>query len=121
MPGGSSGETGYSIQQTSDNGYIVAGQSTSSTVAGPDLLQSHQGSSDYYIVKIDSDGAISWQTMLGGSDNEHGRSIQQTSDNGYIVAGWATSSTVAGPDLLQSHQGDYDCYLVKFYPDVSGN
>ena len=121
MLGGSGIDYGYSIQQTSDNGYIVAGTSYSSTVAGPDLLQSHQGNGDYYIVKLDSNGAISWQKMLGGSSYDYGYSIQQTNDNGYIVAGYSQSSTVAGPDLLQANQGIYDYYVVKLYPYVSLN
>jgi hypothetical protein len=118
MLGGSGGDIGYSIQQTNDNGYILGGNSASSTVVGPDLLQSQQGNDDYYIVKLDSNGAISWQKMLGGSGYDFAYSIQQTSDNGYIVAGASESSTVAGPNLLQTNQGSYDYYVVKLYPYV---
>ncbi|MBA7642326.1 hypothetical protein ES703_50016 [subsurface metagenome] len=58
---------------------------------------------------------IQWQTKLGGGDWESAYSIQQTSDDGYIVAGRSESSTVAGPALLQSHQGSGDCYIVKLH------
>jgi hypothetical protein len=117
MVGGSGSDNGYSIQQTSDSGYIVVGSSSSSTVAGPDLIQSNQGGSDCYIIKLDSNGAIIWQTMVGGSGSDDGYSIQQTSDSGYILAGYSNSSTVASPDLLQSNQGNYDLYIVKLDSD----
>ena len=121
MLGGSGFEQGNSIQQTGDNGYIVVGESQSSTVSGPALIQSYQGNSDCYLVKLDSNGVINWQTMLGGSAYDYGNSIQQVSDNGYIIAAPSESSTVSGPDLLQANQGHYDYYVVKLYPYVSLN
>jgi uncharacterized delta-60 repeat protein len=69
--GGSGGEIAYSIQQTSDGGYIVAGA----------------GSGDFLVLKLYSDGTIEWQKTYGGSESEIAHSIQQTSDGGYIVAG----------------------------------
>ena len=72
MLGGGDADSGYSIQQTSDGGYILAG-----TTHGA-------GYSDALIVKLKSNGEIDWQKTfrLGLA-----YSIQQTSDGGYIVAG----------------------------------
>ena len=79
--GGSSIDKAYSIQQTSDGGYIVAGE-TWSLGANP---------YDFWILKLDSNGDIIWQRAYGGSGIERAYSIQQTSDGGYIVAGETAS------------------------------
>src|SRR5215467_5821792 len=81
--GGSNGDVGYSVQQTKDGGYVVAGYSNSNdgNVSG------NHGNMDYWIVKLTKKGDIQWQKSLGGSSNEFGYFVQQTSDSGYIVAG----------------------------------
>jgi hypothetical protein len=66
-----------SIQQTADGGYIVAG-STFAIGSGLD---------DVWILKLDSEGAVSWQKKYGGGGVDSASSIQQTTDAGYIVAG----------------------------------
>ncbi|OGF68017.1 MAG: hypothetical protein A2Y62_20470 [Candidatus Fischerbacteria bacterium RBG_13_37_8] len=45
----------------------------------------------FWIVKLDSSGNISWQKTTGGSGYDWAHSIQETSDGGYIVAGYTTS------------------------------
>jgi len=91
----------YSIQQTSDGGYIVAG-STRTFV---------DGGEDVWVLKLDSDGDIVWQKTYGGSGNDYAYSIQQTSDGGYIVAGY-TNSFGAGYDdiwvLKLNSEGDVE-------------
>ena len=74
--GGAGIDYAYSIQQTTDNGYIIAGE-TSSYGAG---------SSDAWVIKIDSSGNIVWQKTYGGPAADSARSIQQTADGGYILA-----------------------------------
>jgi len=92
--GGSSDDFAYSIQQTSDDGYIVAGY-TNSFGAGDD---------DAYVLKLDSAGTLQWQKVFGGSSDDFAYSIQQTSDDGYIVAGYTNSFGA----------GDYsDVYVLK--------
>src|SRR6185436_13747219 len=76
--GGSDKDWGYSIQQTTDEGYIVAGWSVS--VDG-DVSGNH-GLRDCWIVKLDSAGNILWQKCLGGSADDGAFSIQQTMDGG---------------------------------------
>ncbi|MCK4645765.1 MAG: hypothetical protein KAU46_05905 [Candidatus Aminicenantes bacterium] len=83
--GGTDGDKAYSIQQTSDGGYIVAGYTHSFGA----------GDYDYLILKLSSIGDIEWQRSYGGNDHEEASSIQQTSDGGYIVAGY-TWSYIAG-------------------------
>ena len=45
------------------------------------------GNFDAWIMKLYGNGAVEWQQRYGGLSNDYVRSIQQTSDGGYIVAG----------------------------------
>ena len=110
--GGSSSDFAYSIAQTADGGYIVAGYSLSND---GDVSGNH-GSADYWVVKLNSSGDILWQKCLGGSDWDVANSIAQTSDGGFIVAGYSYSydGDVSG------HHGDGDYWVVKLSPDPIG-
>ncbi|MFH2143681.1 MAG: T9SS type A sorting domain-containing protein [Bacteroidota bacterium] len=86
--GGTDYDWAYSIQQTSDGGFIVAGWSESNdgNVSG------NQGDRDFWIVRLNSTGDVQWQKCLGGTSYDYAYSIQQTSDGGYIVAGYSFSN-----------------------------
>jgi len=77
--GGKESEYAYtsSIQQTSDGGYVVAGETESFGA----------GDWDIWILKLDGDDTIQWQKTYGGQSHDEASSIQQTSDGGYVVAG----------------------------------
>ncbi|MCD6418321.1 hypothetical protein J7M00_06020, partial [bacterium] len=110
--GGSDWDEAYSIQQTTDGGFIVAGES----VSNDGDVSGHHGSSgysaDYWLVKFNSAGSIEWQKSLGGSGDDVAFSIQQTTDGGFIVAGYSESndSDVSGN---HSYYGYYDYWVVK--------
>ncbi|MBK7567747.1 MAG: putative metal-binding motif-containing protein [Bacteroidetes bacterium] len=80
----------YSIEQTSDGGYILGGHSESG-VSG-DKADSSRGGSDYWIVKLNSSGEIEWQNTIGGDNQDQVYDIKQTLDGGYIVGGYSSSS-----------------------------
>ncbi len=111
--GGSGTDEAFSIQQTSDGGFIVAGYSYSNdgNVSGWHEGYDSYGSptSDYWVVKLNSAGAIVWQRALGGNDKDVARSIQQTTDGGYIVAGYSESND---GDVSGNH-GGVDSWIVK--------
>src|SRR5262245_46676734 len=83
--GGSDGDFLNTLQQTNDQGYIIGGYSESG-LSG-DKTQPSQGSSDYWIVKTDDNGSKQWDVRFGGNSVDHMTSIQQTSDDGYILGG----------------------------------
>ena len=97
--GGPESEGGYSLIQTSDGGYAIAGYTASFGA----------GQLDVYVVKLDANGNLQWTNTIGGPKGEEGHSLIQTSDGGYAIAG-KTNSFGAG---------DYDVYVVKL--DANGN
>jgi len=97
--GGTYSDDCYSVQQTSDNGFIIAGQTYSYGA----------GRSDVYLIKTDENGNQIWTKTFGGTNYDCGYSVQQTSDGGYIIAGYTYSYGT----------GDADVYLIK--TDANGN
>jgi uncharacterized delta-60 repeat protein len=91
--GGSSADRAYSAQQTTDGGYILAGYTISFGAGGQ----------DYYLVKTNSSGDTLWTRTYGGALNDEAKSVQQTADGGYIIAGWTQSFGAGGSDF----------YLIK--------
>lgn len=107
--GGTVDDIAYSVQQTTDGGYIVAGSSNSND----DDVNENQGYLDAWIVKLDSSGNLQWQKSFGGSNVDVAYSIQQTIDGGYIAAGYSASND---GDVTGNH-GGYDFWVVKLSPD----
>ena len=70
-----------------------------------------------WIVKLDSNGGIIWDTLIGGSAIDIAYSIQQTGDGGYVVAGRSTSSTSG--DVSGTSNGFVDNWIVTL--DSNGN
>ena len=89
--GGTSGDVGYSVQQTSDGGYVIAGMTMSF------------GNSGVYLIKTDSIGTEQWFQTYGGTSSDKGFSVQQTTDGGYIICGTTFSTD----------SGNRDVYIIK--------
>lgn len=102
-------DAAYSMQRTSDGGYIAAGKKSSSA-----------GDADFWIGKLNSGGQLEWKKTYGGSEHEIARSIQQTSDGGYIVAGETTTPAGDIDFLILKLNGNGDLVWQKTYGN-SGN
>ncbi len=112
--GGTGEDWAYSIQQTNDGGFIVAGYTRSNDcdVSGNHALYGIVYYYDYWIVKLSNSGDIEWQKCLGGTNEDYATCIQQTNDGGFIVAGYTCSSN---GDVSGNH-GTNDCWIIKFAP-----
>ena len=103
--GGSSDEEAFSVQQTSDGGFIISGN----TRSNDGDVTGYHGNTDCWVIKQDSDGGLQWEKTLGGNAYETANSVIQTEDGGFIVAGYTSS---ANGDVTKNH-GDRDGWLVK--------
>ncbi|MBW9159220.1 hypothetical protein K2F44_22575, partial [Clostridium tagluense] len=99
----------YSVQQTSDGGYIAAGYSDSSDGDFAGVV--NKGLKDAILVKFDKNGTTEWIKDIGGGLDDYFRSVKQTSDGGYIVAGNSQSNN---GDFTGVNKGSIDAILVKF-------
>ena len=97
--GGRKNESGASIQQTPDGGYVVLGFTNSFGAGGIDV----------FLIKTDVNGDTLWTRTFGGRDIDNGQSVRLTTDGGYVIAGFTKSVG----------SGEYDIYLIK--ADADGN
>ncbi|SFT84530.1 Por secretion system C-terminal sorting domain-containing protein [Chryseobacterium formosense] len=110
--GGSGEEFAYDIKQTTDGGYIIAGE-TSSQSSG-DISGAYLGVKDSWIVKLGATGNIMWEKRFGGIGNDITYSVAQTLDGGYIASGTTTSNI---GNSTYNGQGDF--WILKL--DAAGN
>ncbi len=103
--GGAVYDIGYSVQQTTDEGYVIVGTTNSFGA----------GNYDIYLLKTDAYGELQWSNTFGGAGNEGNAvlsepySVQQTTDSGYVIIGYTDSFGA----------GDIDVYFIK--TDSVGN
>jgi hypothetical protein len=96
--GGTADDRGWSVQQTSSGGYILTGYTASYGASGGDA----------WLIKTDSSGNKLWDKTFGGSAYDYCRSVRQTNDGGYIVAGETSSYGSGGKDV----------YLIRLTAEV---
>ncbi|MDG6223124.1 MAG: hypothetical protein QCH99_07690 [Candidatus Bathyarchaeota archaeon] len=97
--GGTNPDKAYSLVETSDGGYAIAGYTTSFGA----------GNSDFWLIKTDIHGNVEWNQTYGGAEAEYAQSLVETSDGGYAIAGYTTSFGA----------GNSDFWLIK--TDEMGN
>lgn len=104
-----------SLQQTSDGGYILGGYSNSDKDG--DKTENSKGLYDYWVVKLNADGTKTWDRTIGGNYNDSFRTLQQTSDGGYLLGG--TSGSGISGDKTEPSKGQYglDYWVVKLDPN----
>ena len=92
--GGNLNDGFHRIEQTSDGGYVACGTSSEGPWSNP----------NYWLLKLEVDGTMDWENFFGGDHHEHGYTGMQTSDGGYIMAGFSKGF---------SYINDEDGYIVK--------
>lgn len=126
--GGSGSDELLCAFQTKDGGYILGGSSSSNpqtilstnpegkstATTKADLYnksEKSRGNMDYWIVKLNKEGGIEWQKTYGGEYADLLRSMEQTTDNGYILAGYS-NSPISG-EKADNNKGAGDYWIIK--------
>jgi len=91
--GTSNDEEGNVVQQTFDGGYIITGRT----------FPTNSWDYDLYLVRTDNNGDTLWTKTYGGTGNQTGVDVKQTTDNGFIISG----------DFLSLESGNFDVWLLK--------
>jgi gliding motility-associated-like protein len=99
--GGTGYESARDIEQTSDGGFIVLGE-TNSTDGG--VVAGYGGTKDIWLIKLNAAGTVDWQKRYGGSGLDIGNHIRIADDGGYLIA--ASSSSNDG-DITGNHGTGY--------------
>jgi hypothetical protein len=97
--GGVNNDMAYSILQTTDGGFVAAGETESFGA----------GEYDFWMIKMNAEGDSLWSRTFGGSNDDRCYSIQQTSDGGFILAG----------ETVSFGSGSSDFWLVKTGPELA--
>lgn len=110
--GGSKNDSAQSITATMDGGYIILGYTQSND---NDITDKQDESFDYWVLKFDVTDQLQWQKTYGGSLDDRGSDIIQTSDGGYAILGYSFSNDGDATE----NAGLQDYWLVKL--DANGN
>jgi gliding motility-associated-like protein len=100
--------------KTNDGGFLLVGH-TSSPANGRDVTQASRGSSDFWVIKIDSLGNKEFDKRYGGSDQDVCHKVIQNND-GYLLIG-ETKSPLSGDKTEPYRGGEQDIWLVQIRPD----
>ena len=113
--GGSLDEDVYSIIQTEDSGFVVAGLTDSHDGDVNGLHFNKKDSSDGWVVKLSKLGELEWQKCVGGTARDGLTSVVETSTGELVVAGWTESDN---GDVSGNH-GNSDIWAVKLSPPAN--
>jgi hypothetical protein len=102
--GGSSIDIGYSITTTLDNQYLFAGDARSNDGDVKDF----KGNTDFWLVKFNENGNMTWQSTYGGSDFESARSVLQLNSGDILIAG----STRSSDGQVSENRGQNDIWIA---------
>ena len=110
--GGSKNESAKAVINTTDGGYAILGHVQS---MDGDVTNKPNESYDYWLLKYTSTNQLEWQKTFGGSADDRGADLIQTSDGGYAVIGKSKSN-----DLNVSENAGYDDFWISKL-DTSGS
>jgi parallel beta-helix repeat protein len=101
-----------SMAQANDGGYVLAGFGKTDSATADD--------SDFWLAKVNSEGQLQWSKTYGGLGIDEARSVIQTSDGGYAMAGYTESFGLGDrPAHYSNIDLRYNFWLVK--TDYAGN
>ncbi len=109
--GGSSIDIAYSVEQTLDGNFIMAGD----TRSDDGDVTNFKGNADFWLVKFDDEGNAIWQNTYGGSDFESARDVILLQNGNYLVCGSSKSQDTQ----VTNNFGQNDVWSIVI--DENGN
>ncbi|MDC6350537.1 hypothetical protein PP178_03160 [Zeaxanthinibacter sp. PT1] len=110
--GGSAEDGFHAVISTTDGGFAALGYSRSTD---GELSGKVTEATDFWLMKADASGTVSWSRSYGGTKEDLGQSLVQTKDGGYAVIGYAMSDD----GDASNNEGFHDNWILKL--DESGN
>lgn len=110
--GGTEEDTAQDITTTADGGYAIVGFTKS--IDG-DITDHASEQNDYWVTRLDADGNILWSKTYGGTADDRGEAIKNTTDGGFIITGYSRSAD----EDVSTNNGFYDQWIVKL--DAAGS
>ena len=105
-------DSGISVIQTNDQGYLISGTldvTASGGLGNSSRSENRHAGGDYWILKLNSTGIIEWSRYFGGNFSDTPEGIVQTDDNGFIIAGGSDSDDTD----ISNNIGSYDFWVIK--------
>ena len=110
--GGSLNDVAKSVIATTDGGFAILGYTQS---LDGDIVGKINESFDFWLLKLNSNLGIEWDKTYGGTEDDRGGDLIQTSDGGYVIAGYTGSSD----GDVKNNNGNRDFWIAK--TDRTGN
>ncbi len=106
------------INPLEDGGLLICGYN--SAIVGADKTEANIGSNDYWLLKLNADGNIVWDEVIGGTSGDNALSAIQTPDLGILISG-QSKSDISGDKTENTHTGPVghyeDFWVVKLAPE----
>lgn len=105
-------DSGFSIKQTTDNGYILVGVldvTASNGQGNSKVLNAKHAGGDYWAIKLDANGNEQWRKYFGGTFTDTPYDVIETNNNAFIIVGSSDSTDVD----IKNNKGTYDFWVVK--------
>ena len=109
--GGSFTDAPFGIVETENHNFIIAGSSDSADAD----ISNNNGSYDFWVLKIASNGSLLWERSFGGSEIDEGRAITTTNDGNFIIVG----DTRSADKDVSNNNGAADVWILKM--NLDGN
>ena len=105
-------DSGITLIQTNDNGYLISGvlDVTASNGEGNTSRNNNKhAGGDYWTIKLNASGELQWSKYFGGLFTDTPEGIVETNDNAYIIAGGSDSDDTD----ISNNKGSYDFWVIK--------